>query len=896
MPSELRNQLVNNSESQTTRFRRDRNSSWWVRVSDRIAKQVITIGGIGTILVVMLVVMVLLGNVLPMFQPNSMESIGAIKLIDQHDAPHSNDVSTPIACGMDEYAELLWVLHGGDYITVRSVATGELVSTHKPQNENKDKSADGPNALVVSCSVADNDGSMLAGYSDGTVRAIILSIAVEFVKSVDLDQPILEKLKSGVALDSGTVYRSTPGDLVRKQTVKEIVFHNPIAVSKNAITSVDWRMPQVASSFDESQMWTWGASDGELLAFGTVDNKVNSFSGAITQETKTWTASKQVGTMESKIISLMVGARSDQMESLDAAGRVGLWYPSGDSTLSLRMTHTSLTGTESKATMATALLGRSTMVIGSESGHIESVALTSTDAGQELLSIHRYAGEHGAVEDMAASPEGRLVAAKFKSGKNAIYYVPTNRKLIEWNDPTNGAANSAKRIFFSANAACVGVLSEKQVDLWRIHIPFPEASLGSFFTRVWYEGYQAPQHVWQSSTGNVQGEYKFGFMPLIFGTLKATFYSMLIGAPIALMAAIFGSEFMNMRWRARVKPIIELMASVPSVVLGFIGALVLAPILRDNLMTVLLSVAAVLFLFVFGAYLWLIIPTTTAIRLRRFRLPILFLLIPLGIIVANALASPLEALLFQGDLVQWLSNHDGSGWAGWFCLLLLPISILVAWSVSGPMSPYVQSYARAMSPFRFSLVNLGLFGIATISVLMIAAALSWVIASAGFDPRGSVLGPYQERNALLVGAILGFAIIPLIYTISEDALQSVPQHLRSASLGCGATTWQTTIRVVVPTAMSGLFSALMIGFGRAVGETMVVLMAAGNTPVMDINPMNGYRTLSATLATELPEAARGSTHFHALFLAAFLLFCFTMVANTFAEIVRMRFRKRAYQL
>jgi phosphate transport system permease protein len=159
-----------------------------------------------------------------------------------------------------------------------------------------------------------------------------------------------------------------------------------------------------------------------------------------------------------------------------------------------------------------------------------------------------------------------------------------------------------------------------------------------------------------------------------------------------------------------------------------------------------------------------------------------------------------------------------------------------------------------------------------------------------------LLGPYQERNALLVGCILGFAIIPLIYTISEDALQSVPQHLRSASLGCGATTWQTTIRVVVPTAMSGLFSAMMIGFGRAVGETMVVLMAAGNTPLIDVNPMNGYRTLSATLATELPEAARGSTHYHSLFLAALLLFCFTLVANTIAELVRIRFRKRAYQL
>src|SRR5205823_11901072 len=95
-----------------------------------------------------------------------------------------------------------------------------------------------------------------------------------------------------------------------------------------------------------------------------------------------------------------------------------------------------------------------------------------------------------------------------------------------------------------------------------------------------------------------------------------------------------------------------------------------------------------------------------------------------------------------------------------------------------------------------------------------------------------------------------FAVIPIIYTIAEDALSAVPQHLRSGSLAAGATPWQTAVRIVIPTAMSGLFSAVMIGFGRAIGETMIVVMASGNAPLMDWNVFNGFRTLSANIAVE----------------------------------------------
>jgi phosphate transport system permease protein len=187
-----------------------------------------------------------------------------------------------------------------------------------------------------------------------------------------------------------------------------------------------------------------------------------------------------------------------------------------------------------------------------------------------------------------------------------------------------------------------------------------------------------------------------------------------------------------------------------------------------------------------------------------------------------------------------------------------------------------------------------------IAVLVASAILAYVagllIDAIGGDPRGSIIDTYVQRNTLVVGFAMAFAVIPLIYTIAEDALNSVPEHLRGASLACGATPWQTAIRVILPTAASGVFAAVMIGMGRAVGETMIVVMAAGNTPVLEWNIFSGLRALSANIAVELPEAVKDSTLFRMLFLAALVLFAMTFVINTLAEIVRLRFRKRSAQL
>jgi phosphate transport system permease protein len=227
----------------------------------------------------------------------------------------------------------------------------------------------------------------------------------------------------------------------------------------------------------------------------------------------------------------------------------------------------------------------------------------------------------------------------------------------------------------------------------------------------------------------------------------------------------------------------------------------------------------------------------------------------------------------------------------------LPLAALAAAFLVGRLvNPALRRAATGWSQPRAAVASLGVFIGGVVIAGLLAAAAAVLCDSLRLDTRGGVFGTYVQRNALVVAIGMSFAIIPLIFTIADDALSSVPEHLRSASLGAGATPWQTAIRVIVPAAASGLFSAVMIGLGRAVGETMIVLMAAGNTPLIGWNVFNGFQTLSAAIATELPEAARGSTHYRVLFLAAVSLFALTFVLNTVAELVRQRFRRRAHDL
>jgi len=150
-------------------------------------------------------------------------------------------------------------------------------------------------------------------------------------------------------------------------------------------------------------------------------------------------------------------------------------------------------------------------------------------------------------------------------------------------------------------------------------------------------------------------------------------------------------------------------------------------------------------------------------------------------------------------------------------------------------------------------------------------------------------------SLLSAGLVMGIMIIPYISSLAEDAMRAVPMHLREGSYAMGATRFQSAIRVVIPAAFSGIAASYILGISRAVGETMIVLMATGNTPIMEMNLFNGFRTLSANIAVEMPEAPHGGTLYRLLFMAGLILFVFTSVVNTIAEIVRQRLRARYSQ-
>jgi phosphate transport system permease protein len=858
------------------RKRRARTTSPTVLLMDRLSRFVITLGGIGTIVAVTTMCLFLVWVVVPLFLA---PSVGAPVLTQPRPDLESG---RPCAVGTDEYQTIGWSCSPAGEIRSFRLDDGQELSLERPLAGNP------PSAIAI----WPEEGQLTFAFSDGTIRAGRLGFRTSFLEPGEL-APELAALEPGETARHGAgILERTPTGQFRFQELSVELMEPTPAVTGHAIRLLD----QVGST--SAPIHATLADDG-VLRLSRATRRKNLLTGKESLSLVQGEVSVELPAGGTLPRWLLLSGLGDNVFLAWEDG--SLWRIDARDLGSMRVAEKlDLLPEEGAGLTALGfLIGRTSLVAGDTLGRVRvwfrtKPANAGTIDGAELKLAHDLPGSGAAVSALAPSTRGRMLAAGYADGHVRLFHVTSGKTVLSAALPGEPAAVAALALAPKDDALLAA--GPTATALWRLDAPHPETTLAAIFRPVWYEGYESPEHVWQSSSGTDDFEPKYGIVPLVFGTIKATFYSLLFGVPLALLAAIYTSEFMHPRHKARVKPTIEVMASLPSVVLGFLSALVIAPLVEGIVPSVLLALFTLPGSVLLGAYLWRLLPTGWSARPERLRLVSVGACLLAGLAVAGLLGPAVERWFFSGDIRQWLTGSVGTGTGGWMLLLTPVACCLVAAYVIQRVNPWLVQRCEGRSRARFAALDLSKFLCGALGTLALVWTLAALLDALGLDPRGGVLDTYVQRNALVVGFIMGFAIIPIIYTISEDALSAVPDHLRAASLGAGATPWQTALRVIVPTAMSGLFSAIMIGFGRAVGETMIVLMAAGNTPIMDWNVFNGFRTLSANIAVELPEAVQDSTHYRMLFLAALVLFVLTFVLNTAAELVRLRYRRRSVQL
>ncbi|MAD75439.1 MAG: ABC transporter permease [Rheinheimera sp.] len=472
-----------------------------------------------------------------------------------------------------------------------------------------------------------------------------------------------------------------------------------------------------------------------------------------------------------------------------------------------------LTQTDDTLTSLRWLTADQAVLAGYQSGRLQQwYLLAENSSAAHLQLVRELPGQQTAIMHIAAEHNRRGFATLAADGTLALYYSSLARPL--WQQ--NTAITAAVELVFSADNQKLSIYTDTSRYSYALNNPHPEVNWQTLWHSVWYEGFARPDVVWQTSSAADNYQPKFSLVPLTTGTLKAAFYAMLFAAPLAIMAAIYTACFLPAGPRRRIKGLIELMAAFPTVILGFIAAVWLAPVIEAHLLALLL---------------WVI-------------------LLPLSIL---ALAAIWPRVPFK------LKQRCSDGWEIVLLMVWLAVVSALVFVVAGQLDSRLFE-----DGLRAYLEQQGMY--------------------------------YEQRNALVIGIAMGFAVVPGIFAIADDVLHQVPPQLTRGALALGATPWQTVLRISLPLAAPGLIAATLVGVGRAIGETMIILMATGNSPITNFNVFEGLRSLTATLAMELPEATVGSSHFRVLFVAALVLLLFTFAANTTAEVIRQRLRKKYQRL
>ena len=712
-------------------------------------------GGIAVILSIIGIFIFLVKEVVPLFFPPQGTQIGHMT-----GTPLPNALPQSSLVGMDEYQEIIYQLtaRSDRQISFFNAQSGAPIALDLPPALAK--------APITSMARAVRIGNRFAfGTDDGR----LIPVAIEFTAGFD----------EGVRHIVPTVILSTP---IQLTPAKEQIIRLAYQPTERGILA--------AALTDRGHLW---------YASPSLSTAPVALTGHGTEP----------------VTALIFDSRGETL-SIGTAGGNLYHYDVRESAPPSLIETTSVAPAGTSVTALSYLIGDRSLAVGTSAGDVSvwmPVRQTQESLTTRFRLIHQFDAHPSSVTVISPSLRDKGFITGDTQGNLFVHYSTSAQTVLK----LPGNHQAIRTLTFSPKAdGAVALTDQGELLTYAIHNPHPETTFATLFKPVWYEGYEKPEHVWQSSSGADDFEAKFGLLPLIFGTLKGTLYAMLVAVPLALLGAIYTSMFMHPDLRAKIKPTIEIMAALPTVILGFLAGLWLAPVLERIFPAMIAMIVVVPVSVAVAAILWQYLP---AVLIRRLRPGMeSFVLIPviIGTVwICLGLNQPIESFLFGSNYKAWFSTH---------------------WGLR-----------------------------------------------------------YDQRNALVVGCAMGFAIVPIIFSISEEALSNVPRHLIAGSLALGATRWQTLVKLVLISASPGIFSALMIGFGRAIGETMIVLMATGNTPIMDWSLFNGFRTLSANIAVEIPEAPHGGTLYRILFLAAMLLFVFTFLINTVAEVVRQRLRTKYSQ-
>ncbi len=850
----------------------------WVLIADRMADYTITIGGVLVIAAVMGMMVFLVAQVLPLFKGGTVEGHVEYSL--------QGKTAPPLVVSTDDYKTIAVSVFADGAVNAWHASTGSELRV--PQLDYKEKK-------VTAFARSIDNTNIVFGFSDGSARFGKIVFKIEVLPANQLP-PGLKKLDDRDSTDGSAIFSVIPGDQVRKISVEPLLEEETkVSASDSPIVLMDYRF----ADFGERPVRTLVAVDGQGSAvFVVAESKLNLF----TRKTTTVVNSIVLPPLPdgARPAFALANETGDQVYLAERNGKI-YRYNTRDSDKTFLAETLELTPPGVQLTALGFLLGDRSMVVGGSDGSVniyfllERKEAESAD-GTTLVQAREFERLGGAITGFSASQRGKTFAVLDATGEIRVLHGTSKKTLIHLNR-SDGKGPAQALALAPRLDGLLAIGPGQEVDLWDLNILHPETSFGALFGKVWYEGYPEPGYTWQSTGGTDAFESKLSLVPLIFGTLKATFYSLMFAVPIALLGAVYTSEFLSARVRGKVKPAMEIMASLPSVVLGFVAALVLAPVVETWIAAVFLAFVALPVSLIASAFLWQVVPPTVALRLDGIpKFLLMFLVVGGSLFLAYSGGPLFEKLFFGGNFKAWVNADSGSAVPMIFFLVLPVAAAAVSLTAARLWGYRFKVYLRSLHMPYSAILDLARWLVIAAGSAVVSFLVAELLSLAGWDPRSTIIGTYVQRNTLVVGFAMGFAVIPLIYTLAEDALNSVPEHLRSASLGCGATPWQTAMWIILPTAISGVFSAIMIGMGRAVGETMILVMAAGNTPLIDLNIFNGLRALSANIAVELPEAPKDGSLYRVLFLTGLVLFGMTFVINTVAELVRIRFRKRAMQL